>query len=353
MSLRMKSLLLSLRVFAPTATPGSVQVRSRGATALIACCAMFGGLVAGMAPAQAADAWPSKPIRLVVPFPAGGATDILSRAVAQELGSPLGQSVVVDNKPGAGGTIGVVAAAKSPADGYTLLFTSSSTHSIGSAVNGHLPYDPEADFTPVVAIASSPQILLVPVTSPAHNLREFLAYARQHPGQLNYASAGNGTISHLSTEILKAQSGTFMLHIPYRGTGLSLTDLVSGKVDLLMDSVISGMPHVKDGKLRALAVTSLRRSALVPELPTVAEDLPGFESVTWFGIYGPRGLPPGIVQRVNQAVNSLLARPEFRQRLAHLGAEPMGGTPQQFEAMARADYGKWRRVIVERQLHFD
>ena len=205
----------------------------------------------------------------------------------------------------------------------------------------------------MVAVASSPQILLVPVTSPAHNLREFLDFARQHPGQLNYASAGNGTISHLSTEIMKAQSGTYMLHIPDRGTGLSITDLVSGKVDLLMDSVISGMPHVKDGKLRALAVTSLRRSTLVPDLPTVSEDLPGFESVTWFGIYGPKGLPPEVVQRVNHAVNVVLAQPEFRQRLAHLGAEPMGGTPQQFEAMARADNAKWRKVIAERQMRFD
>lgn len=306
-----------------------------------------------LVPVQAADPWPAKPLRLVVPFPAGGATDILSRAVAQEMGGPLGQSVIVDNKPGAGGTIGVMAAAKSPADGYTLLFTSSSTHSIGPAINPRLPYNPEADFTPVVAVASSPQILLVPVTSPAHNLREFLDFARQHPGQLNYASAGNGTISHLSTEIMKAQSGTYMLHIPYRGTGLSITDLVSGKVDLLMDSVISGMPHVKDGKLRALAVTSLRRSTLVPDLPTVSEDLPGFESVTWFGIYGPKGLPPEVVQRVNHAVNVVLAQPEFRQRLAHLGAEPMGGTPQQFEAMARADNAKWRKVIAERQMRFD
>ena len=320
---------------------------------LTALFALFVGLVPGMVPAQAADVWPSKPIRLVVPFPAGGPTDILSRAVVQELGSLLGQALVVDNKPGAGGTIGVVAAAKSPADGYTLLFTSSSTQTIGPAINAHLPYNPETDFTPIVAVASSPQILLVPITSPAHNLHEFIAYARQHPGQLNYASAGNGTVSHLSTEILKAQAGIYMLHIPYRGTGLSLTDLVSGKVDLLMDAVISAMPHVKDGKLRALAVTSLKRSALVPDLPAVAEELPGFDAVPWFGIYGPKGLPPEIVQRVNHAVNAVLAQPEFRQRLAHLGAEPMGGTPQQFEAMAQADFAKWRKVIVERQLRLD
>ena len=301
----------------------------------------------------AAQTWPSKPVRLVVPFPAGGATDILSRALSQELGKKLGQSIVVDNKPGAGGTIGALAGAQAAPDGYTLLLTTSSTHSIGPAINPKIPYNAETDFTPIAYVASSPQVILVPLSSPAKNLREFIDYARKNPGRLNYASSGNGTISNLSTEIFKAQSGTFMVHIPYRGTGLSIADLISGKVDVLFDSVVSGMPHVRDGKLRALAVTSPKRSTLVPELPAVAELLPGFESVTWFGVYGPRGLPPEIVTRVNQAVNAALAEADLKDRFARLGAETTGGTPQQFASVVRAESAKWKKVITERKITAD
>ncbi|MDE2615575.1 MAG: tripartite tricarboxylate transporter substrate binding protein [Burkholderiales bacterium] len=301
----------------------------------------------------AAQTWPGKPIRLVVPFPPGGATDILARALSQELGRNLGQSIVIDNKPGAGGTIGALAGAQAAPDGYTLLLTTSSTHSIGPAINPKIPYNAETDFTPVAYVASSPQVILVPMTSPATNLREFIDYARKNPGRLNYASSGNGTISNLSTEIFKARSGTFLVHIPYRGTGLSIADLISGKVDVLFDSVVSGMPHVRDGKLRALAVTSPKRSALVPELPAVAELLPGFESVTWFGVYGPRGLPPEIVTRVNQAVNAALAEPELKERFARLGAETTGGTPQQFAAVVKAESAKWKKVITERKITTD
>ncbi len=301
----------------------------------------------------AAQTWPSKPLRLIVPFPAGGATDILARALSQELGRKLGQSVVVENKPGAGGTIGAQAGAQAAPDGYTLLLTTSSTHSIGPAINPKIPYNAETDFTPIVYVASSPQVILVPLSSPAKTLKEFIDYARQNPGRLNYASSGNGTISNLSTEIFKAQSGTFLVHIPYRGTGLSIADLVSGKVDVLFDSVVSGMPHVRDGKLRALAVTSPKRSALVPELPAVAELLPGFESVTWFGVYGPRGLPPEIVNRVNQAVNAALIEADLKDRFARLGAETAGGTPQQFAAVVRAESAKWKKVITERKITAD
>jgi len=304
-------------------------------------------------PALAQPAYPVKPVRLIVPFPAGGATDILARALSQELGRKLGQPVVVDDRPGAGGTIGAQAAAQAPADGYTLLLSTSSTHSIGPAINPRLPYDPRADFTPIVHVASSPQIILVPPSSPARTLAEFIDYARRNPGRLNYASSGNGTISHLSTENFKAMTGTYMVHIPYRGTGLSIADLASGKVDVLFDSLVSGLPHVRDGKLRALAVTSPKRSALAPELPAVAEALPGFESVTWFGIFGPRGLPPEIVSRVNQAVNAALAEPELKERFARLGAEVAGGTPAQFAAVVRAEAAKWKQVISERKLATD
>jgi tripartite-type tricarboxylate transporter receptor subunit TctC len=287
-----------------------------------------------------AQTYPTKPLRLLVPFPAGGGTDILSRALAQKLADKMGQAVVVENRPGAGGMIGAEAGAKATPDGYTLLLTTSSTHSIGPAINPKIPYN-------------SPQIVLVPVNSRAKTLREFIDYARQNPGRLNYASSGNGTISNLSTEIFKAQSGSFLVHIPYRGTGLSITDLVSGKVDVLFDSIVSGMPHVKDGKLRALAVTSPKRSTLAPDLPTVAELLPGFESVTWFGIYGPRGLSSDIVARVNQAVNAALADPDLKERFARLGVEPTGGTPEAFAATVKAESAKWKKIIAERKITSD
>jgi len=314
---------------------------------------LLGLLAVGLSLSVSAQTWPAKPVRLVVPFPAGGATDILSRALSQELAKKLGQSIVVDNKPGAGGTIGALAAAQAPADGYTLLLTTSSTHSIGPAINPRMPYNAEADFTPIVYVASSPQVILVPMSSPAKTLREFIEHARKNPGRLNYASSGNGTISNLSTENFKAQSGTFLVHIPYRGTGLSIADLISGKVDVLFDSVVSGMPHVRDGKLRALAVTSPKRSTLAPELPAVSELLPGFESVTWFGVYGPRGLPPEIVTRVNQAVNAALAEPDLKERFARLGAETTGGTPQAFAAVVKAESAKWKKVITERKITAD
>ena len=300
-----------------------------------------------------AQSYPTKPIRMIVPFPAGGATDILARALSQKLGEKIGQTVVVENRPGAGGTIGADAAAKSVADGYTLLLATSSTHSIGPAINPKIPYNAETDFTPIVYVASSPNLVVVPNTLPVKNMRELIDYARKNPGKLNYASSGNGTIVHLTTEYFKAQSDTFILHIPYRGTALAIPDLVSGKVDVLFDSFVTGMPHVKDGKLRALAVTTAKRSALAPDLPTVSEVLPGFESVTWFGLYGPKGLPQDLTLKVNQAVNAALTDSDVKERFARLGAEPAGGTPQAFAAMVKADNTKWKKIILERKISVD
>ncbi len=304
-----------------------------------------------LAPASSwAQAYPAKPIRMIVPFPAGGATDILARALSQKLGEKIGQTVVVENRPGAGGTIGADLASKAAPDGYTLLLATSSTHSIGPAINPKIPYNAEADFTPVAFVGSSPNIIVVPNTLPVKTMREFIDYARKNPGKLNYASSGNGTIVHLTTEYFKAQSDTFILHIPYRGTALAIPDLVSGKVDVLFDSFVTGMPHVKDGKLRALAVTSAKRTALAPDLPTVAETLPGFDSITWFGLYGPKGMPQDLAMKVNQAVNAALADPDVKERFARLGAEPAGGTPQAFAAMVKADNAKWKKIIADRKL---
>jgi len=229
----------------------------------------------------------------------------------------------------------------------------SSTHSIGPAINPKIPYNAETDFTPIAYVASSPNVVVVPNTLPVKTMRELIDYARKNPGKLNYASSGNGTIVHLTTEYFKARSETFILHIPYRGTALAIPDLVSGKVDVLFDSFVTGMPHVKDGKLRALAVTSAKRSALAPEMPTVAETLPGFESVTWFGLYGPKNLPTDLVSKINASVNAALADNDVKERFARLGAEPAGGTPQAFEAMVKLDTGKWKKIIVERKLAVD
>ena len=300
-----------------------------------------------------AQGYPNKPIRLIVPFPAGGATDILARALSQKLSEKIGQTVVVENRPGAGGTIGADIASKSAADGYTLLLATSSTHSIGPAINPKIPYKAETDFTPVAYVASSPNIVVVPNTLPVKSMREFIDYARKNPGKLNYASSGNGTIVHLTTEYFKAQSDTFILHIPYRGTALAIPDLVSGKVDVLFDSLVTGMPHVKDGKLRALAVTSAKRSALAPDMPTVSEVLPGFESVTWFGLYGPKGMPSELTAKVNQAVNAALADIDVKERFARLGAEPAGGTSQAFADMVKADTAKWKKIIADRKISVD
>jgi tripartite-type tricarboxylate transporter receptor subunit TctC len=297
-----------------------------------------------------AQAYPAKPIRLLVPFPAGGATDLFARAVSQRLGDKLGQPLVVENRPGAGGALGSDLAAKAPADGYTLLLTTSSTHSIGPSVSTRLPYDPVRDFTPIVHLGDAPSIMLVPNSSPARTVAEWIALAKANPGKLNYASSGIGTIVQLTAELFKSQAGLFVVHIPYKGTALAIPDLASGKLDVLFDSLPTGLPHVRDGRLRALGVTSAKRTPLAPELPAIAEVLPGFESNTWFGLYGPRSLSPDIVSRVNQAANEVLAEPDLRARLAKLGIDTAGGTPTQFARMVAQDAAKWKRIVVERKI---
>lgn len=297
----------------------------------------------------------AKPLRLVVPFPAGGATDLLARSLAQRLGQGLGTSVVVENRAGAGGSLGSAEVAKAAPDGNTLLLATSSTHAIGPHFNAQLPYKalgPDMDFTPIAHVANAPNVVLVPLSLPVSNIRELVAHAKARPGQLNYASSGNGTIVHLTSEAFKSQADVFITHIPYRGTALSIPDLVSGKVHLLFDSVVSGLPHVKDGKLKALAVTSETRSALAPELPTVAESgLPGFVSNTWFGVYAPKGLSPELTARLNSEINAALQSPEVKERFARLGAVPAPpNTPGQFAALVAADSARWGRIIRDRRI---
>ena len=298
----------------------------------------------------AALAQSSKPIRLLVPFPAGGATDLFARTLSQKMGERLGTSIVIDNKPGAGGSLGSDMAAKATADGQTLLFTTTSTHSIGPAIGAKLPYDTVRDFTPIAHVGNAPSIMLVPNSSPAKTVKEWIEYAKKNPGKLNYASSGNGTIVQLTAELFKAQAGVFVTHIPYKGTGLAIPDLVAGQLDVLVDSLPTGMPHVRDGRLRALAVTTLKRSPLAPDLPPVADTLPGFESNTWFGLYGPKGLPAEVVNRVNTAANQALSDPEVRAKLTTLGIEPVTSTPAQFAKMVADDQAKWKRIIAERKI---
>ena len=298
----------------------------------------------------AALAQSSKPIRLVVPFPAGGATDLFARTLSQKMGERLGTSIVIDNKPGAGGSLGSDMAAKAAADGQTLLFTTTSTHSIGPAIGAKLPYDTVRDFTPIAHVGNAPSIMLVPNSSPAKTVKEWIEYAKKNPGKLNYASSGNGTIVQLTAELFKAQAGVFVTHIPYKGTGLAIPDLVTGQLDVLFDSLPTGMPHVRDGRLRALAVTTLKRTPLAPDLPPVADTLPGFESNTWFGLYGPKGLPAEVVSRVNAAANQALSDPEVRAKLTTLGIEAVTSTPAQFAKMVADDQAKWKRIIAERKI---
>ena len=298
----------------------------------------------------AALAQSSKPIRLVVPFPAGGATDLFARTLSQKMGERLGTSIVIDNKPGAGGSLGSDMAAKATADGQTLLFTTTSTHSIGPAIGAKLPYDTVRDFTPIAHVGNAPSIMLVPNSSPAKTVKEWIEYAKKNPGKLNYASSGNGTIVQLTAELFKAQAGVFVTHIPYKGTGLAIPDLVAGQLDVLFDSLSTGMPHVRDGRLRALAVTTRKRTPLAPGLPPGADTLPGFGSSTWFGLYGPKGLPAGVVNRVNTAANQALSDPEVRAKLTTLGIEPVTSTPAQFAKMVADDQAKWKRIIAERKI---
>jgi tripartite-type tricarboxylate transporter receptor subunit TctC len=310
-------------------------------------------LCLGAVSACMAQAYPNKPIRLIVPFPAGGATDLFARSLAPKIAEKLGGTIVIDNKPGAGGIIGSDLAAKAPADGYTLLLTTTSTHSIAPALAARMPFDPVRDFTPIAHVGDAPTVMLVPNNSPARTVREWIDYAKKNPGKLNYASSGNGTIVQLTTELFKSQAGVFVTHIPYKGTALAMPDLIAGNVDVLFDSLPTGMPHVRDGRLRALGVTTLKRSPLAPELQPIADVLPGYESNTWFGIYGPKAFPAELIVRINQAANQVLADPAVRAKLASLGIEASGGTPQQFAAMVSADAAKWKKIVAERHISND
>ena len=292
--------------------------------------------------------YPGKPVRIVVPFPAGGTTDILARAVAQKLTETGGQPVLVDNRPGAGGNIGAELVAKSAPDGYTLLMGTVGTHAINPGLYAKMPYDHQRDFAPVILVAGVPNVLVVNPAVPVNSVQELIAYAKANPGKLNFASSGSGTSIHLSGELFKTMSGVQMTHIPYKGSSPALTDLLGGQVQLMFDNLPSALPHIRAGKLRALAVTSAQRAPALPDVPTVAEaGLPGFEASSWFGLLAPAGTPKDIIAKLNAEVAKWLATPEARDKLTVQGANAVGNSPEEFTQFIAAETIKWQKVIKD------
>ena len=298
--------------------------------------------------AHAQDAYPSKPIRIVVPFPAGGTTDILARAAAQKLSEAWGQGVVVDNRPGAGGNIGSDIVAKAAPDGYTLLMGTVGTHAINPSLYSKMPYDHVKDFAPIVLVAGVPNVLVVNPLLPIHTVADLVAYAKANPGKLNFASSGSGTSIHLSGELFKTDAGIDMTHVPYKGSAPALTDLVGGQVQLMFDNLPSSLPQIKAGKLRAVAVTSAVRAPALPDVPTIAESgYPGFEASSWFGLLARAGTKPEIIAKINAEVRKWLTSPEARDKLLAQGANASPGTPEDFARHIAAETAKWAKVVNE------
>ena len=302
-------------------------------------------------PALAQTPWPTRPVKIVVPFAPGGTTDILARAVAPELSKAFGQPFIVDNRAGAGGNVGADIVAKSPADGYTLLMGTVGTHGINKSLYSKLPYDPQKDFAPITLVAGVPNVMVMNADKAKamgiNNVPDFIQYAKAHPGQLNMASSGNGTSIHLAGELFKSMTGIFMTHIPYTGSGPAMMGMVSGTVDVMFDNLPSAMPQIKGGKLRAFAVTSAQRSAAMPELPTIEEagKLKGFEASSWFGLLAPAGTPPEVVLKLQQETARALNSPAIKEKLLAQGAIPSGNTPQEFARFIDAEIGKWAPVV--------
>ena len=302
-----------------------------------------------------AQGYPSKPLRIVVPFAPGGSTDIVARILAEKLAAPLGQSVVVDNRAGAAGNIGAEAVAKAAPDGYTLLMATTGVMAINNALYKNMTYDAAKDLEPVSYTTSITNVLTVPLEIPAKNVAELVALAKAQPGKLSFASSGAGSSTHLSGELFKSMAGIDVLHIPYKGSGQALIDLMAGRVSMIFDNMPSVLPYIRGGKLRGLGVTGAKRSAAMPELPTIAEaggsiNLAGYESLSWSGIAVPAGTPKDIVLRLNRDIGTVLSMSEVRQKLTELGADPVGGPPDAFAAHVRTEREKWGRLIRERNI---
>lgn len=321
-------------------------------SAIVLAAAMTSAAWLAVSQAQAAD-YPSRNIRMIVPFPAGGSADTLTRVVAQEMSETLGQAIVVENRTGAGGNLGADVAAKAAPDGYTL-FSGSSSLPIASSLFKKLSYDPMKDFASISMIGRSPMIMTVNPAFSAKSVAELIAMAKQKPGEIAYASAGYGSVNHLAVEMFKSQAGIDLRHVPYRGNPLAAIDVISGQVPVFVDYVLTGLPHVRDGKLRALATTSATRLAAMPDLPTISESgVPGFEASLWFAFFAPAGTPPEIVAQLDAATQKALAKPAVRERLATLGMEDAPkGREELDRAMAR-DHGLWKAAIDKAGISMD
>jgi tripartite-type tricarboxylate transporter receptor subunit TctC len=303
-------------------------------------------LVAPVGDAQSQSPYPSKPVKLVVPFPPGGPLDTIGRAIAQKLTQSWGQAVVVENKPGAGGNIGADAVAKAAPDGYTMLMGALSTHAVNPSLYPNMPYDAAKDFAPITLVATTPNVLVVNTALPPQTAQAFIAYAKAHSDKLNFGSGSPGSAGHLAGELFNIEAGTRMVHIPFKGAAPATQALLAGDTQLMFDNLANAMPHVKAGKLRALAVTTAQRSKLAPELPTMAEaGLSGFDISTWFGLFAPAGTPREIVQKWNAEVVKLLDAPEMRERLAAQGAEAAPTSPEQFGAFVASEARKYARIV--------
>ena len=303
-----------------------------------------------LAHAQPAASYPAKPIRIIVPFPAGGTTDLLARMLGQRMTTAWGQPVLVENKPGAGSTLGADMVAKSPADGYTLLM-GAAHHTIAQSVYAKVPYHFGRDFAPVSIIAMVPNMVVVNAAVPARTIEEFAALAKSQPGKLNYGTAGAGTAHHLIGEMFKLRAGVDLQHIPYKGSAPAVADLLGGQVQVMFDTVTSGLPQVKAGKTRALAVTTAKRSAALPDVPTLSETiLPGFDVGTWFGILVPTGTPPAIIEKIRAEIDQMVKSPDIRKQFLEMGAEPVGNTPAQMAAQIKAELTAYEALAKQIKL---
>ncbi len=314
---------------------------------------LFTAMVLLVGATHAQQVWPSKPVRIVVPFAPGGTTDILARAIAPELTRALGQTFFVENKAGAGGNLGADIVAKSPGDGYTLLMGTVGTHGINRALYNKLPFDPIKDFAPITVVAGVPNVMVmnadIAKSRNINSVADFIAYAKANPGKLNMASSGNGTSIHLAGELFKSMSGTYMVHFPYKGSGPAILDLLGGSMDVMFDNLPSAIPHIKSGKLKALAVSSSQRSEAMPDLPTIEEaggpTLKGYEASSWFGLLAPAGTPVAVVNRIQQETAKAMSTPAVKEKLLAQGAIPGGNTPEDFAKFIDAEHKKWAQVV--------
>lgn len=309
-------------------------------------------LIALAFPAWAQDAYPSRPVRFILPFPPGGPTDILGRLIAERLTAQLGQPVVTENRGGAGGNVGAEAAARSAPDGYTIVLVAPSL-AISPTLYAKLNYDPVKDLAPITLVATVPNVVVTQISHPA-NLRDFIAAAKAKPGGMNFGSGGSGTSNHLAGELFNILTGAKLTHVPYKGVNLAMQDVIAGRIDLVVIGVPAAAPHVRSGKLRALAVIAPQRLPALPEVPTVAEaGLPGFEVTTWYGVLAPAGTPRPIIVRLNAELVKVMHSPEMKQRLAGIGTDPVTSSPEEFAAYIQAEIGKWGDVIRKAGLRAD